>query len=46
MWISGLKGLKTLSIAPTPEIKPMPSALKSSALLAELILLWSKSTYI
>ena len=46
MWILGLKGLKTLSIAPAPGIKPMPSALQSSALLTELILLWSSSTSI
>ena len=46
MWILGLKGLKNLSVAPAPRIEPMPSALQSSALLTELILLWSNSAYI
>ena len=32
IWILGLKGWKALSIAPAPGIKPMPSALQSSAL--------------
>ena len=39
VWILGLKGVKTLSIAPTPGIEPMPSALQSSARPTELTLL-------